>query len=76
MPVLNILLVTKMLKNRPLCIFILKMSAHKRDFDETKYVSFLIKDHELLEKFNELWEKVRNSFKKEFDSKPVCNENI
>ena len=27
-----------------------KMSAHRRDFDETKYMSFLIKDDKLLEK--------------------------
>ena len=30
--------------------FLPKMSAHRRDFDETKYTSFLIKDDELLEK--------------------------
>ena len=28
---------------------------------------FLIKDDELLEKHNEIWEKVKNSLKKEFD---------
>ena len=46
------------------------MSAYRRDFDETKYMSFLIKDDELLEKYNEIWEKVKNSIKKEFDSEP------
>ena len=50
------------------------MSAYWRDFDETKYISFLIKVDELLEKYNEIWEKVNNNSKKEFDSKPVCNE--
>ena len=34
-------------KIRPLWIFLPKMSAHRRDFDETKYMSFLIKDDEL-----------------------------
>ena len=34
------------------------MSAYIKDFDETKYLSFLIKDDELLEKYNEIWEKV------------------
>ena len=33
------------------------MSAYNKDFDETKYISFLIKDDELLEKYNEIWEK-------------------
>ena len=33
------------------------MSACRRDFHETKYISFLIKDDELLEKYNEIWQK-------------------
>ena len=37
-------------------------------------MSFLIKDDELSEKYNEIWEKVKNSIKKEFDSKVVYNE--
>ena len=37
-------------------------------------MSILIKDDELLEKYNEIWEKVKNSPKKEFDSEPVYNE--
>ena len=44
------------------------MSAYIRDFDETKYISFLTKDDDLLEKYNEIWEKVINSIKKEFGS--------
>ena len=36
-------------------------------------MSFLIKDDELLEKYNEICEKVRNSIKKEFDSEPIYN---
>ena len=30
------------------------MSAYRRDFDETKYMSFLIKHDELLEIYNEI----------------------
>ena len=67
---------TKTLKNRLLCIFLPKIRAYKRDFDEAKYMSFFIKDDELLEKYNKIWEKVKNSIKKEFDSEPTCNENI
>ena len=40
------------------------MSAYNRNFDETKYMSFLIKDNELSEKYNGIWEKVKNSIKK------------
>ena len=32
------------------------MSAYRRDCDKIKYMSFLIKDDELLEKFDEFWE--------------------
>ena len=61
-------------KMKPLFIFLPKMSAYRKDFDITKYTSFLIKDDELLEKYNEIWEKVKNSLKKNFDSEPVYNE--
>ena len=37
-------------------------------------MSFLIKDGELLGKYNEIWEKVSNSIKKGFDSEPVYKE--
>ena len=52
------------------------MSAYRKDSDETKYISFLIKDDELFEKYNEIWGKVKNSLKKEFDSEPVYNKKI
>ena len=55
-------------KIKPLCIFLSNMSAYRKNFDETKYISFSIKDNELLEKYNEVWEKVKNSLKKELDS--------
>ena len=70
---LNISLATKMLKIKPLCVFLPKMSACRKDFDDTKCMSFLSKDDELLEKYNKVWEKVKYSIKKEFDSEPVCN---
>ena len=34
----------------------------------------MIKDNELLEKYNEIWGKVPNNFKNEFDSEPVYNK--
>ena len=50
------------------------MIAYRINLDESKYMSFLIKDDELLEKYNETWEKVSKSIKKEFDSEPVYKE--
>ena len=37
-------------------------------------ICFFIKDDELLEKYNEIGEKVENSTKKEFDSEAMYNE--
>ena len=49
------------------------MSWHTWSFDETKCMSFLIEDDELLEEYNETGDKVYNSVKKEFDNGPVYN---
>ena len=69
--VLNVSSATKMLKKvKLLCIFL----PYRRDFDETKYLCFLVKDDELLEKYNDIWEKVSQSIKKELDGKPVNYE--
>ena len=35
-----------------------------------------IKDNELLQKYMEIWEKVKNSLIEEFDSKPIYNEKL
>ena len=50
--VLNFLLAIKMLKNAPLCIFVPKISAHRRDFDKTKCMSSLIKNGKLSAKLS------------------------
>ena len=47
---------------------------HKEDALTKLNMSFLIKDDELLEKFNEIWGKIKNSIKKEFDNEPLYNE--
>ena len=72
--VLNISLATKMLKLDLYVYFSQNVSAYRTDLDETRYTYFLIKDNELLEKYNEILKKVKNSIKKEFVSEPVFNE--
>ena len=58
-------------KVRPLHIMLPQTSAYvKRYGGQTKWVSFLIEDDDLLEKYNILWDKVIAD-KKEFDSTPV-----
>ena len=37
------------------------MSPYRRNFDEPKYMTFLIKYEKLLEKYNEICDKVNNS---------------
>ena len=46
------------------------MSAYRKEFKETKYLSFLVKDDELLEKYSE----IRKRLKSELESEPVYNE--
>ena len=40
------------------------MRAYRRDFYETKYMSFLIKDDELIEKYNKFWKELEIVSKK------------
>ena len=37
-------------------------------------MNFLVNDEEILEKYNEIWDKIKNLFKEKFDSKPVYND--
>ena len=37
------------------------MTAYIKDFDETKYMPFLIRDDELLQKHNEIRRKFKNN---------------
>ena len=54
-----------------------KTSAYVKSYDEqTKGVYFLIEDHDLLEKYSTIWDKVSADIKKAFDSKPVYNKKI
>ena len=53
-----------------------EMSAYRRDFHETKCISFLMRNGEFLQKYKEIWEKFSNSFKKRFDCDPVYNEKL
>ena len=41
------------------------MTTYRKNFDETKYRSFLTKDNELLKEYKEIWKKVSDAIKKE-----------
>ena len=61
-------------KVKPSQIMLPKMSEYRRNFNETKYMSFLMKDNELLEKYK-IWDKISNTIKKGFNREPVYNKN-
>ena len=48
-----------------------KMVGYAKHFDETKCMSFLIKDDELLKKYHKIWDKVSNNNKKGLDSEQM-----
>ena len=51
-------------KIRPSFIFFPKISAYRRDFDETECMYFMTKEEKDFDKYNEVWEKVSNIIKK------------
>ena len=44
-------------KVTPLCILLPELSAYRRNFDKSQYKTKMMKDDELLEKYNEIWKK-------------------
>ena len=70
-------------KVRPLSLFLPKMSAYRKDFDETKYLPFFDKRWWLIRKFEIIMKRkiimkfeknLKISSKKQIDSEPVYNE--
>ena len=45
----------------PLCIKFSQINAYVKYFDEnSKYRNFLVNDEEILEKYNKIWDKIKN----------------
>ena len=64
-------------KVKPLHIMLPKSSSYVKSFDEqTNWIYFLIEDHDLLEKYNTILDKVSADVKKEFESEPVYNKEF
>ena len=52
-----------------------KMRAKRKNFHETKYITFFIKKGDkFLEKCNEILDKSSNIMRKRFDNEPVSNK--
>ena len=55
-----------------LCIKLLQMNGYVKYFDSnSECINLLVYDKKLLRIYNEIWNKISNLLKKEFDSKPV-----
>ena len=51
------------------------MNPYVKYFDKnSKHMNFLVNDEEILDKYNKIWNKINNWFKKKFDSEPVYND--
>ena len=64
-------------KVKPLYIMLPKTNAYVKSCDgQTKWMHFLIKDDDLLAKYNTTSDKVSADIKKEFDNEPVYNKEF
>ena len=79
----NILLVTKKALNRlckllivkPVCIILPQMSGYIKYFENGgKNMSFLIKDDDVLDKYNEIWDKIKEKLNIKFHNTSVHDE--
>ena len=62
---------------KSLHIMLSKTNTYVKSYDgPTKWMYFLIKDNDLLEKYNTIWDKVSDDIKKEFDTESVHNKNF
>ena len=51
------------------------MNAYAQYFDKnSKYMNLLVNDKEILEKYCEIWNKIKSLIKKEFNSEPVYHD--
>ena len=56
----------------PLNVKLPQLTVYVKHFNNgDKLINFLVADKELLKKYNEIWNKIKILFKKEFDKNPV-----
>ena len=60
---------------RPLCIILPQMMGYIKCFENSgKNMSFLIKDDSVLNKYNEIWDKIKEKLSIKFHSEPVYDQ--
>ena len=45
---------------RPFCIRLPQMTGYVRKFNENSFMSFRVKDKQLLKNYNKVWKKIKN----------------
>ena len=60
---------------KPLCIILPQMTGYIKYFENGgKNMSFVIKDDDVLDKYNEIWDKIKETLSIKFYSMPVYDE--
>ena len=60
---------------KPLCIILPQMNGYIKYFENGgKNMSFLIKDEEVLDKYEQIWDVIKNKLSIKFHSEPVYDE--
>ena len=60
---------------KPLCIILPQMTGYIKYFENGgKNMSFVIKDDDVLDKYNEIWDKIKDTLSIRFHSTPVYHE--
>ena len=60
---------------KPLCIILPQMTGYIKYFENGgKNMSFVIKDDDVLDKYNEIWDKIKETLSIKFHSAPVYDE--
>ena len=60
---------------KPLCIILPQMSGYIKYFENgSKNMSFMVKNDDVLEKYNKIWDKTKNKLNIEFHSAPVYDK--
>ena len=60
---------------KPLCIILPQMTGYIKYFENGgKNMSFVIKDDDVLDKYNEIWDKIKGKLNIKFHSMPVYDE--
>ena len=60
---------------KPLCIILPQMNGYIKYFKSGgKNMSFFVRDDNVLDKYNEIWDKIKEKLNIKFHSKPVYNQ--